>query len=177
MKGSLKKILPVILLVWPYIFFLLSRVKNETAGTILFWAYLILTIVVYVSNIANACMYKGEDAYYTLARWNMVIKLGHVPFYLLVFAVGVVFLMASVVPALMFVTPVVIFYLVMIDLFLMITSSVYGISALLQAKHRGEISLKYLIGHGILHFVFVGDVISGIMVFWRLRRQKRDERG
>lgn len=71
----------------------------------------------------NAWMYKGENACYRLAFFDMLIKLLHIPFYLLVFLVGVLMFVAMVVPALV---------------------------------------------HGILHFLFVTDVISVICVFAKM---------
>lgn len=172
MNSVLKKILPVLLLIWPYLCVgpLFFDTGNNVLNSILAWTYISLTVVIYVLNILNACLYKGEDAYYKLAFWNMVIKLVHIPFYLAVFLVGVMMLLASVVPALIFVTPIIVILLFIMDLFMMIASSVYGVNALIRAGKRGVVSKQYALINGILHFFFVADVISSICTFVKIRK-------
>ena len=86
-----------------------------------------MTAVVYLMNIVNAWMYKDEDNCYRLAFFDMLIKLLHIPFYLLVFLIGVLMFMAMVV-------------------------------------------------HGILHFLFVTDVISAVCVFVKMSVVRRKEK-
>ena len=129
MNSVLKKILPVVLLIWPYLFFVsfLIGEENENLFSAFFLGYLVMTAVVYLMNIVNAWMYKGEDNCYRLAFFDMLIKLLHIPFYLLVFLIGVLMFMAMVV-------------------------------------------------HGILHFLFVTDVISAICVFVKMSVVRRKEK-
>ena len=99
MNSVLKKVLPVVLLIWPYLFFagFLIGEENENLLSAFFLGYLVMTAVVYLMNIVNAWMYKGEDDSYRLAFFDMLIKLLHIPFYLLVFLIGVLMFMAMVV--------------------------------------------------------------------------------
>ena len=129
MNSVLKKVLPVVLLIWPYLFFagFLIGEENENLFSAFFLGYLVMTAVVYLMNIVNAWMYKGEDDSYRLAFFDMLIKLLHIPFYLLVFLIGVLMFMAMVV-------------------------------------------------HGILHFLFVTDVISAICVFVKISVVRRKEK-
>ena len=129
MNSVLKKVLPVVLLIWPYLFFVgfLIGEENENLFSAFFLGYLVMTAVVYLMNIVNAWMYKGEDDSYRLAFFDMLIKLLHIPFYLLVFLIGVLMFMAMVV-------------------------------------------------HGILHFLFVTDVISAICVFVKMSVVRRKEK-
>ena len=101
--------------------------ENENLFSAFFLGYLVMTAVVYFMNIVNAWMYKGEDNCYRLAFFDMLIKLLHIPFYLLVFLIGVLMFMAMVV-------------------------------------------------HGILHFLFVTDVISAICVFVKMSVVRRKEK-
>ena len=128
MNSVLKKVLPVVLLIWPYLFFdgFLIGEENENLFSAFFLGYLVMTAVVYLMNIVNAWMYKDEDNCYRLAFFDMLIKLLHIPFYLLVFLIGVLMFMAMVV-------------------------------------------------HGILHFLFVTDVISAICVFVKMSVVRRKE--
>lgn len=129
MNSVLKKVLPVVLLIWPYLFFagFLIGEENENLFSAFFLGYLVMTAVVYLMNIVNAWMYKGEDDSYRLAFFDMLIKLLHIPFYLLVFLIGVLMFMAMVV-------------------------------------------------HGILHFLFVTDVISAVCVFVKMSVVRRKEK-
>ena len=129
MNSVLKKVLPVVLLIWPYLFFagFLLGEENENLFSAFFLGYLVMTAVVYLMNIVNAWMYKGEDNCYRLAFFDMLIKLLHIPFYLLVFLIGVLMFMAMVV-------------------------------------------------HGILHFLFVTDVISAVCLFVKMSVVRRKEK-
>ena len=104
----------------------------------------------------NAWSYKGGNAVYRLAFFDMLVKLLRIPFYLLVFLAGVLMFMAY--------------------LLLMITSSMYGVSALVRAVRQGKVSKRYAVVHGILHFLFVTDVISAICVFVKMSAVRRKEK-
>lgn len=175
MSDFIKRKFPLTLALWPYLYFPGSEIAgdSERLQTVFLVGYIILTIIVYLSNIIYACTCKGEDSYYHLAFWNMFIKLIHIPFYLFNCMIGVLFLFASVVPALTFVTPFIIFTLFFIDVLLMLTSSVYGISALIRAGHKQVISKEFAINNIILHFVFIMDVISSIILYIKVRKEKK----
>ena len=58
----MKKYLPLILMVWPYLFGLYVTLPDGLDGNIymvLLLAYIILTVLVYVLNIRNAFTYNG----------------------------------------------------------------------------------------------------------------------
>lgn len=177
-KVKKKKCLPILLAVWPYLVTtLMLLISSDGSG---FWGLaigisIVLTTLVYVLNIVNACTYKDENADSQLAFWNMLIKLIHIPFYLILFIIGVLLLCAMVVPALIFVTPIIDVVLVIISFFLMITSSVYGISAVLRAKRKGKVSITFVVVNIILHLFFVADVISAIVVFVKVKKRSKSE--
>ena len=98
------KFFAVTLMLWPYLGIALLYLPGETGQYFIFFLYLLLTIAVYGMNIANACRWKGEAE--RLAFWNMLIKLVHIPFHLLLFLVGLILILAMVVPALVFVSPI-----------------------------------------------------------------------
>ena len=168
-----RKCLPVLLMIWPYILWTLKDLEHETVVSVIVILYLILTAVLYVINIINACTYPEECAAYELALFDMLIKFIHIPFYLFVFLIGVIFLFASVVPALLFVTPIVIFHLFIIDVLMMLTSSMYGINAILRARKSGVVTNKFTVIHCVMHCFFVMDVISAVVVFMKLRKSRR----
>lgn len=74
----MKKVLPFILMAWPYLLGVLLRAKAEWLLTFLFCGYCILTIVVYITNIVHAFQCKNPVQ---LAVYNVLIKLVHIPFF------------------------------------------------------------------------------------------------
>lgn len=164
--------LPILLSAWPYfvvvLLYLVAIINNQYYGFIVLGT-VALTAAVYISNIVNACTYKNQNDDVQLAFWNMLIKLIHIPFYLGVFLLGVLFLLAMVVPAFVFLSPMLMVILAVIDFFLMITSSVYGINAIVRAKQKGKVSTAFMVVNIILHLFFVTDLISAIIVYVKLK--------
>ena len=110
---------------------------------------------------------------YHLAFWNMLVKLIHIPFYVGVFVFGIMLLLAAVVPGLIFITPVIVLILIVASYLLMITTSTYGINAIIRAKKKGTVSTGFVIVNIILHVFFVTDVISAIIVFVKMKSNKQ----
>lgn len=164
------KFFAVTLMLWPYLGIALLYVPGDVVPSIAFFLYLLLTAAVYGIDIINACRWKGEAR--QLAFWNMLIKLAHIPFHLILFLVGLVFLLAMVVPALLFVSPILIVIFSVISYLLLLTSSAYGVNAIVRGKTGGALSTKAAIVLGILHFLFVTDLISAIIVFVKLRGRR-----
>ncbi|MGO4925261.1 hypothetical protein ACTQ44_10125 [Ligilactobacillus ruminis] len=54
-----RRILPIILIIWPYVFFVHEYFEYKNAHNF-FTLYVILTIVVYVLNIVNALTYPKD---------------------------------------------------------------------------------------------------------------------
>ena len=166
---------PWVLAVWPYLFFacfLCSYINGDLASVLLL-AYIIATPVVYITNIVYACFLKGEKSCKKLALYDMVLKLIHIPFYGIVFLAGLLLFGTIVVPALIFVTPTIILILFFVDVCLMVTTSMYGVSALVQAARKKEVSKLYACIHVILHFLFVTDVVSAFWVYIKIRKSAR----
>lgn len=164
----MKKLCPVILLIWPYLFFPAAYLDSLDSDGSLIWliAYCVLTPIVYIANII--CAWRSKDVRST-SRWDLILKLGHIPAYLFIFFYGVVVAFFSW--AFLFFTPLIITILVVIDCLLLVTTSAYGISALLRAKSRGTASWAFLAVNAVAHFIFVLDVFSSIAVFCKLRKK------
>lgn len=162
------KFFAVTLMLWPYLGIALLYLPGEAARYFILFLYLLLTAAVYGMNIVNACRWKGEAE--RLAFWNMLIKLVHIPFHLLLFLLGLLFILAMVVPALLFVSPILVMIFSVISWLLVLTSSVYGINAIVRGRKMGALSTKAAVLLGILHLLFVTDVIASVIVFVRLRR-------
>lgn len=163
----MKKLLPFILMIWPYMVAVLGKVENENLSSLLSGLYIILTVVIYVLNIINAFTYRNSRG---LALYNVLIKLVHIPFYLIIFVLGLGFLFASVVPAMILVTPFLIVILFIVDVLLLLTTSMYGINAIRRAYMEGQITLTFAIVNGILHLFFVTDIVSAILVACKVKK-------
>ncbi len=159
--------LPILLIIWPYLFglgFLVPQ-ESENAFGIFTLIYVFLTAIVYGFNIWNAWTWPYEEAIKRLPLYNMLLKLLHIPFYIGVFLLGILSLVIMVVPALVLVSPIIILYLVFVDCLLMITTSMYGIRSAVWMYKSGLAGKAFTIVHILLHFFFVTDVISAICVF------------
>lgn len=175
MNKTLKRLFPILLLIWPYtcvFFFALGTEEEELFGPVMA-IYMVLTAAVYLLNIINVFLDKEEDACYRLVFWDMLTKLMHIPFYLIVFLLGILLLLTIVVPALVFVTPIMVGMLVIVDGLLMATTSVYGIGGIIRAWKKGLVTKTFAVVHMIMHCFFVTDVISAIIVYFKLRKAKK----
>lgn len=97
---------------------------------------------------------------------------GSVGFMAGVFILGMMFLLASVVPALIFFTPMVLIYLIITDFILLVVSSMYGLNAIRNATGNGLITGKSAIKNLVMHFVFILDVISAINIYCKIKKTK-----
>lgn len=165
--NEIRKTAPIILMIWPYLSALALILPGY--GTVL-PLYIIFTVIVLAFNIWNAWTYPNREDTRSLAFWDMTVKLVHIPFYAGVFALGLLLLLAMVVPAFIFVSPILISVLAVTDFFFMLTSSMYGISAAVRFWKEGRISKKTALLHIILHLFFLTDVVSAVCLY-RLRNR------
>ncbi len=172
---NFKKIFPITLLLWPYlmIFILLAGLVSPAALLGVSLVYTLMTFAVYILNIIHAWTYKSEDSYKNLAFWNMLIKLVYIPFYIIIFIIEMCLLVS-------------IFFvgagrdyaseLVVCALYLMVVPSMYGVSAVVQARKRGLVSTTYAVVHSILHFILVADLISAVILYAKLEKVYRTQK-
>lgn len=168
-----RNIIPLLLIFCPYIFLLMIFLSDENNFDSLLVTYLLFTTVIYILNIINACKINEENDFYNLAFWNMLIKLIHIPFFILIFIIGMIFLMAMVVPALFIISPIICFILACLDYILILVSSSYGINAITKMRNENILSKKEAVIYIIMHFIFVLDVISAIIIFIKTKKQKK----
>ena len=163
----MKKICPFILLFWPYLFLPAAYLDslNPDGGLVFVTVYCILTPLLYLANILCACRDKDVRR---LSFWDLLLKLFHVPAYVLIFFVGLIMTgsILTGVPFGLLLVPV----LVAIDCLLLVTTSVYGAKALYLAGKQGKASKEFTIVNILLHFVFVLDVVSSVITFCKIRK-------
>lgn len=165
----MNKVCAFLLLVWPYLFFPFVFLGALTESSLTWvWIYCLLTPVVYIANIVCACKAKDIRG---LARWNMALKLVHIPAYLSIFFLGVIMagqLLVGI-PFGLILVPI----LAVIDYLLLFTTSTYGANALVKARKAHAVSIGFMIVNLVLHFICVLDVVSSVIVYCKLRKGGR----
>lgn len=141
----MKKIFPIITMLWPYITLLLLMLEVE--------GFLYIELALFVINLAGAILYSNDE---DCLHWNKIIKLVHIPYYVLTFIVGVLFALLTFTPVviMIFVGPSVVLMLFISDVILMLSTSLYGLINIFRSKGSG-----YYIW-AVLHFFFVLDVVG-----------------
>lgn len=176
MKNKLLKVfLVVLLMIWPYLFYFASYIPEEYNSYFLY-GYGIGTVLVYLGNIILSFTYKGENKVYNLARVNVLLKLVHIPFYLIVFCITVVFLLCMVVPAFVFLSPMIVLYLFIVDVCLLLTTSFYGFNAIHNARKEKEITGKQSLFYMIMHCLFVCDVIFSLKFLNLVKKNHKEKK-
>ena len=167
--NNLRNTVPVILIIWPYLLVFCLFLPGYRF-TLPFYAF--FTAIVYIFNIWNAWTYPYGETRRDLIFWNMLVKLIHIPFYAGVFALGCLMLLAMAVPAFLLVSPVLLSILATTDICLMLTTSMYGISAVVRLRKEGRISSRSALLHIILHLFFVTDVVSAVCLFYKSQKRR-----
>lgn len=168
MKNFVNKAPAVLLMLWPYIFFI--GMLSETGS--FFGIYCLLTILLCVINIINAWTYSGEHNARELGLWGMLIKLLHMPFYVVVLLMGVVMVVSTIASSTGSSIPFVILFMVIIGFLFMITSSVYCAKAAMTARDMGIMKKDTAMMMAICSFIFVGDVICAILIYSKIKKKK-----
>ncbi len=168
--NEIRKTGPVILMVWPYLSVLALFLPGYRVTLPI---YIFFTLIVYAFNIWNAWTYPYAESGQSPVFWNMAVKLVHIPFYTGVFAMGCLLLLAMAVPAFLLVSPVLLAALALEDVCLMLTSSMYGISAAVRLRQKGLISSRSAILHILMHLFFVTDVVSAVCLYRQGRKRPR----
>lgn len=167
MKNFINKVPAIVLMVWPYIFFagMLSGADS------FFGIYCLLTIVLCVINIINACRYTGEYKAKELGFWGMLIKLLHMPFYVVVMLLGMLLVVSTMAASAASNIPFVIVFMIIMGFLFMITSSMYCAKAAIAARDKGIIKKDTAMMMSICSFMFVGDVICGILIYSKIKNK------
>lgn len=162
----------IALLVIPYVFIFAAIVicimeDGFTANALAYigYEYLLMLLVVMIPNMvyAFALKQKGYNQH-DLFFWNMILKLSHIPIYILIFTLGV--FMGMMILGIMLIP-----FLFVFDYSLLLSSSMYGISGLSYVSKRDLFSKKQVIICGICQLIFVLDVLSSIYLFCKFRRK------
>lgn len=169
---KVKFLIPTLLMFCPYMILLTNFFRipksDSNLNFIFLTLYFLILLTILIINIIYSCT-RNQSEYYKLALFNMIIKIIHIPFYI------VIFLIATSLSVLLswMVGPFILVFIIIsavLDYLLLLTSSSYGINALIRSLKTNHISTRFLVINIILHFIFVLDVLSSIVVFFKLRK-------
>ena len=142
-----------LLMFWPYslILTVLGMTQQSLDGAlVLLCIWMLLTLV--VCGLAIWCAVKEREN----APWQgMLIKLVHIPFYVMVFLFAAITIAA----------PVLTIGLFLLDVLLMLTTSAYGVIAALRGLRKGQLHLLAAVPLIAGHCLFVADVVCSVLLF------------
>jgi MFS family permease len=161
----MKKLIPFYgIVLFPYliVFILISIFGGYFTDDFLLFL-LITLIILYVVAIvcAIAEFIKGitkKNQSTEILRINMMIKLLHIPAYLLIFVFG---LLCTITIFTIGVTIV----LMILDGMTILLSGLVGLGGIIGSLRENKISTKKAVIHGILQFIYCADVISSIVMY------------
>lgn len=146
-----------LLMAWPYGLFLalwLEKKMTADAAHICLAVWTLGTLVVCGLNVARAIRLPADADLQGLA-----VKLALVPFYVIVFGLG----LASLAE------PGRVLMLFLLDGLLLLTSSAYGLIGTLRAYRSARLTLPWALMIASGHMLFVLDVVSSVALFLAVR--------
>lgn len=103
-----------------------------------------------------------------LCKINMIVKLIHVPGYIAIFIFGIIFLLTP------FTIGFSIFFF-LYDCLSLVLSGIIGLSAILSMKKKGQKLSGFYLLNCFLQFVFCLDIVSSILVFATVSKNKKSD--
>ena len=99
-------------------------------------------------------------------------KLIYIPFFVLMFFMGLVFgLMTFIpVPFMVLFGPAMVIFVVIIDVIFMLCGSIYGVGAVIRLRSEGVISNAETVFYSIMQVIFCLDVVAAIIMYVKARR-------
>jgi len=171
---NMKKYLPLTLVIlFPYMIifaivciftgFLMETVFGYNVF-VLIAALLILYIAAFICSavVFIRSLVKKRSAI-ELLRMNMIIKLVHIPAYVLIFLLGFAFFMTIFTFAFTIA-------LMILDVMTIVLTGLLGLSGVIRGYSENKLSQNAAIVHGILQFVFCLDVASAIIAYRKAKK-------
>ena len=168
----LKWLLLLPVAVYPYIYFVVVfDLLSEDIKDILSWLVNTLDLniwsfigLTWLVGLAGALLIFLSRKHWTareLALANMLIKLIHIPSYVIWFILGIAMIL--------FMGPV---WAFLMDAMTIALSGLVGVVAVLRCRAGGRLTTRAATVNGILQFVFCADVFSAIWVFYKSGKSK-----
>ena len=172
LKKALKWLLLLPVAVYPYLYFV---IVNPPEGTLLYdvlewivhvfnlnlWTFIGFTWLVGLTCALLTFLLRDHWTARELALVNMLIKLIHIPSYVVWFIFGVALVI--------FMGPV---WAFIMDAMTIALSGLVGLIAAFCCKKEGSLTGQQTVLYGILQFIFVVDVISAIVLYCKAKKSK-----
>ena len=158
----MKKLPMILLLTAPYVLLLgfFGSVSADSDGPALAGLSFFLVCLLCGMVYAFAMPRLGFTARQILF-WNMVLKLGFIPFYVFILLIVLV-TNVMLIPALPFI--------LFVEYLLLLSSGMYGISGLKCAYTNGRVSKIFLVVNIAAHLCFCMDVVSAVFCYRKLKK-------
>lgn len=154
----MKKIPIIMMLIAPYFLFGMYMAENLELLSIGLLAFGIIMLFGSVYAFFLPRMgFSGKQILF----WSMLLKICNIPIFLFIFSIGL-FLFVVIIPFI----PI----LFLFDLFLLLSTSMYGINGIIQCGKEKCLSKKAVIINIVLHFIFCADVFSSIYCYIRSKK-------
>lgn len=161
----MKKYLPFSgIIIFPYMIVLtLVCIFGNFITQNMFYLFLLLLFVLYIVAIISAIIVfikgiTGKKKSLEILHINMVIKLIHIPAYLLIFVIG---LLCSITIFTIGITII----LMVLDGITIVLTGLIGLGGIIGGLRENKISIKQAAINGILQFVYCADIISSIIIY------------
>ena len=130
----------------------------------LIFFYVIALISAFVFFIKNILSKKYSE---NILKINMIIKILHIPAYILIFLMGVI----------SFITIFTIGFsiaFIILDMLTIFMTGLIGLSGIIIGFKEKKISIKNAIIFSIFQFIFCIDVFSSIIIYKKIKKEKMD---
>ena len=169
----MKKYIPCLpIILFPYLIgIILLCIFKGSIITNTFYSLIIALIVLYIiSFICAVAVFitgiAGKRKSSELLRMNMVIKLIHIPAYMLIFAFGLIC-------SLTIFTVGITIVLVLLDGMTIALSGLIGLSGIVRGFRENRITKQRAVIHSILQFIYCVDVINSIILFKTIKKAEK----
>ena len=141
-----------------YTGFLMDSVFHSHGLILLFWVNIIYFIgFIYSVIYAFTGLFK-KDKSLEMIKMNMIIKLVHIPAYIIIFLLGLLLLITIF-------TMAASFYFIFVDGLTIFCSGLIGFVAILKGTKENKVDKQKFIKYSILQFVYCFDIFYAVHVF------------
>jgi hypothetical protein len=137
-----------------------SVIYNVFDVLVLFFVALVCSIITIIKCNVN----KVESR--MILQFNIIVKLIHIPAYIIIFVFGVLFLITIF--TMSFSLAFVVF-----DMLTILLSGLMGITGVVRGRKEKKIPKRPAIILGIMQFIFCADVLCAIIAYFTVKNRKR----
>lgn len=163
----------IFIMLYPYIFlfvalytFLVSKyLPDSVSRFIIFFLPGAFGFMAFIATVMNFIKtLKGETVALNLARSNKVIKLVHIPFYILMFLLGCLGLVMSIWGIGLIIGAVV------IDLFTIFFSGTVGMCAAIKSYKEAKLTKSEAFSYAVCSYIYCIDVFAAVIYCSKIKK-------